>query len=323
VRDVVIDFVGKWSEKTEIMQKNFIGWLHMAPSKFYDWQKRYGKANENNHLVPRDHWLEEWEKQAIIEYYTRHALEGYRRITFMMLDDRVVAVSPSSTYRVLKKAGLLDRWNREPSKKGTGFVQPEKPHDHWHIDIAYLNIGGTFFYLCSILDGYSRYIVHWEIRAAMKEADIEMIVQRAKEKQTGVSPRIISDNGSQFIARDFKEFIRLAGMTHVRTSPYYPQSNGKLERYHRTIKSEGWRIAAPETEEEARKVVEKYVNNYNGCRLHSAMGHITPKDKLLGREQEIYQERDRRLEEARQRRKEKREQKRAPENMPAKLVMQG
>jgi len=105
-------------------------------------------------------------------------------------------------------------------------------------DISYVNLRGTFYYLCSILDGCSRFIVHWELRPAMLEQDVEIIVQRAREKYPDARPRIISDNGPQFIARDFKEFIRLAGMTHVRTSPFYPQSNGKLERFHKTIKAE-------------------------------------------------------------------------------------
>jgi putative transposase len=82
----------------------------------------------------------------------------------------------------------------------------------------------------SILDGYSRFLVHWDLRESMTEADIEIILERAKERYPGVKPRVISDNGPQFIARDFKEFIRISGMTHVRTSPYYPQSNGKIER---------------------------------------------------------------------------------------------
>ena len=144
---------------------------------------------------------------------------------------------------MLAGAGRLDRWNKEPSKKGTGFVQPLRPHQHWHIDIAYLNLTGTFYYLCSILDGASRSIVHWEIREAMTEVDVECILLRAREMHPNESPRVISDNGPQFSAKDFKEFIRLTGMTHVRTAPFYPQSNGKLERYHKTIKADAIRHA--------------------------------------------------------------------------------
>lgn len=122
----------------------------------------------------------------------------------MMLDQDVVAVSPSSVYRVLKNEGLLQRWNRKPSSKGQGFKGPSQPHEYWHIDVSYLNIKGTFYYLCGVLDGYSRYIVHWEIRESMTESDVEIILQRAREKFPKAHPRIISDNGPQFIAKDFK-----------------------------------------------------------------------------------------------------------------------
>ena len=252
--------------------------------------------------MPRDWWLEAWEKQAILDFHDRHPLEGYRRLTFMMLDDDRGG-QPSSVYRVLKAAGRLDRWNKKASKKGTGFVQPLGPHDHWHVDISYINLGGTFYYLCSLLDGYSRFIVHWEIRETMTEQDVETIVQRALEKYPGVTPRIISDNGPQFIAQDFKKFIRICGMTHVRTSPFYPQSNGKLERWHGSLKRECVRPAAIESVEDARRKVAAYVDHYNQVRLHSAIGYITPADKLAGLETVIFAERDRKLEQARERRK--------------------
>ena len=238
VRDQVVDFVRRWSEKTEIGAGRFIHWLGVRASKFYDWRERYGRVNEHNGWVPRDFWLEPWEKEAIIGFHRNNPLEGYRRLTFMMLDADVVAVSPSSVWRVLQRAGLLSRWKSKPSRKGTGFEQPPHAHQHWHIDVSYINVSGTFYYLCSVLDGYSRSIVHWDLRESMTEAEIEVILERAREKYPEAKPRIISDNGPQFIARDFKEFIRIAGMTHVRTSPYYPQSNGKLERWHKSLKSE-------------------------------------------------------------------------------------
>ena len=135
----------------------------------------------------------------------------------------------------------------EAIKKGTGFEQPLQPHQHWHIDVSYINIAGTFYYLCSVLDGYSRFDRPLGLRESMTEADIEIILQGAKEKHPEAKPRIISDNGPQFIARDFKEFIRISGMTHVRTSPYYPQSNGKIERWHKSLKAECIRPGTPLT----------------------------------------------------------------------------
>jgi len=302
-----VDFVRDFSAKTELPQVRLVSWVGIARGKFFDWRHRYGKANEHNALIPRDHWIEGWERRAIIEYFDRHPLEGYRRLTFMMVDEDVVAVSPATTYRVLSKAGLLDRWNRRPSKKGTGFEQPAQPHEHWHVDVSYLNLGGTFYYLCSALDGASRAIVHWEIRESMKERDVECILERAKEIYPDARPRIISDNGPQFIAKDFKEFIRVSGMSHVRISRYYPQSIGKIERWHKTLKADAVRPAQLRTLEQAREVVARFVDYYNQVRLHSAVGYIAPLDFMAGKGPAIWAERDKKLEAARELRRHRRE----------------
>jgi len=298
--------VRRWNERTEIAVYTLVLWLGITLSKFHDWRRRYGQANEHNAWIPRDWWLADWEKQAIIRFSFEYPLEGYRRLAFMMLDRDVVAVSPSSVYRVLKAAGRIGRSTNQPSKKGTGFHQPQMPHEHWHIDISYINIHGTFYYLSTILDGYSRYVVHWEIRRSMTEQDELVVLQRAREKFPHERPRIISDNGSQFLAKDFKEFIRICGMTHVRTSPYYPQSNGKLERFHGSIKGECIRPGTPISLEDALRIVGRYVEHYNEVRLHSAIGYVAPADKLAGREAEIFAARDRKLADARERRKEQR-----------------
>ena len=315
-RDAVIDFVVRWNAETELPTRRVVGWLGLGASKYFDWKQRYGKVNEHNGTVPRDHWLEPWEQAAIVAFARKHPRDGYRRLTFMMLDQNVVAVSPASVYRVLAKAGLLQPWNATPSKKGTGFVQPLAPHEHWHTDVSYLNICGTFYYLCSVLDGCSRSSLHWEIRESMKEREVELVLQKAKEKYPTATPRLISDNGPQFIARDFKQFVRLSGMDHVRTSPYYPQSNGKIERWHGSLKAEAVRPKTPLSLEDARRVVGNFVEEYNTTRLHSAIGYVTPHDRLEGRHTQIWEERDRKLEAARARRAAKREQARGLQPRP-------
>jgi transposase InsO family protein len=306
VRDAVVDFVREIGMKTEIGQGRLVWWLGIARSKFYEWKRRYGKANEHNGQIPRDFWVLDWEREAIVRGFIEHPDEGYRRLTYMLMDADVVAVSPSTTYRILKQEGLLDNRPFSPSKKGMGFIQPLRPHQEWHIDVTYINLSGTFYYLCSVLDGFSRFIVHWDIRETMKEPDVELIVQKALERFPGQKPQLISDNGPQFVARDFKEFIRLAGMTHVRTSPYYPQSNGKQERMQGSLKRECIRERCPRTVEEAKRFVGEYVEHYNTRRLHSAIGYVTPLDMLEGRQPEIHAERDRKLEAARQTRRERR-----------------
>ena len=317
IRDEVVDFIVHWKQRSGLLLSRFLKGLELPKSKFYDWKKRYGKINEHNAWIPRDYWLEKWEKQAIIDFYGEHPGEGYRRVTYMMMDENIVAVSPSSVYRVLKESDTMRKWNRKPSKKGTGFKQPSGPHKHWHVDITYINICGTFYYLCGILDGYSRYMIHWDIGESMTEREVEIIIQRAREKYPDVKPRIISDNGSQFVSRDFKEFIRICGMTHVKTSPYYPQSNGKYERWNQTLKRESIRRKTPLSLEEARRVIAEFVLYYNTLRLHSAIGYISPIDKLEGRADFIHSERERKLSQARARRKERRKKQRK-ENLTGK-----
>lgn len=289
-----------------------LGWVGLGTSKFHDWKHRFGKVNEHNAWVPRDHWLTEDERERICGFARGHRMEGYRRLTFMMIDADVAACSPASVYRVLKHAGLLAGQSPTTTKKGTGFVQPLQPHEHWHVDISHLNIAGTFYFLCSVLDGCSRFVVHWEIREKMEESDVEVILQRAREAHPNARPRIITDNGPQFVAKDFKEFIRIAGMTHVKTSPYYPQSNGKIERWHKTLKGDCIRVQVPLSLDDARRLLTDYIAYYNNLRLHSAIGYVAPKDKLEGRHKEILAARDRKLAEARERRKQLRQAQHQP-----------
>ena len=195
----------------------------------------------------------------------------------------------------------------KPSKKGTGFQQPQKPHEHWHIDISYLNIHGTFYYLTTILDGYSRYTVHWEIRRSMTGQDELTILQRA---QGEVAQGDAADHQRQWVAVFGEGLQRVRSHLRddaLRTSPYYPQSNGKLERFHGSIKGECLRPGTPISLEDAIRIVAGYVEHYNEVRLHSAIGYVAPADKLAGREAEIFAARDRKLTEARERRKEQRE----------------
>lgn len=301
-RNAVVDYIDYWTPRAGLAESFIVERLGLARRRILSWRKRYGKANRHNGSIPRSNQLESWEKETIIEYYLTHPREGYRRITYMMIDENLVATTPATVYRVLKSAGVMRQWNGKSSKKGQGFDQPLRPHDHWHTDVSYINISGTFYYLCAVLDGYSRYVVHWEIREKMEVRDIEIIQQRALEKFPGFETRLISDNGPQFISRGFKEFVRLSGMTHVRTSPFYPQSNGKIERFHGTYKNECVRPQTPLSLEDARRITEKYVSHYNDVRLHSSIGYVSPKTKLDGREREVFRLRKERLRKAKERR---------------------
>lgn len=298
----MVDFINQWRARTGLALEVFLKALAISRQRYRSWCERYGKLNEHNGWVPRDHQVLDEERQRIIAFYQANSLEGYRRLTYLMIDADIVYVSPSTTYRVLRAAGLLQRKEKPESKKGKGFAQPGAPHRHWHIDITYLKIQCVFYYLILVLDGYSRYLVGWALRAQMTETDVEIALQIAREAFPEAQPRVISDNGSQFISKEFKQFLNHVGMSHTTISPYYPQSNGKLERCNKTVK-DFLRTQVILDESDGQRLVTAFVDDYNTQRLHSAIGYVTPLDKLLGREQLIFQQREEKLHVARQARR--------------------
>ena len=279
-----------------ISSKKLLSWLGISRSKYYDWLSKDSFCISHNGVIPKSHWTLLWEKEAVIAYAQDHPAEGYRRLTYMMLDEDIAALSPSTVYRILKKAGLLNRWNVVgPSSKKHGFVQPLKLHEHWHIDIKYVNFKGAFLFLIPIIDGYSKAIVHHELRTHMHESDIEIVIQRALEKYPDAKPRIISDNGTQFISKDFSNYMKVVGLQHVRTSIMYPQSNGKIERFNRTISEECLRKISMIDLEDARRQLAEYIDYYNTKRLHSSLYYLTPDDFINNRVEVRLEERRKKL----------------------------
>lgn len=304
IRDAVVQYVGTMRKRSALSKQWFIEKMDIPMSKFHSWEKRYGQPNYHNGHLPRFFWTLEEEKAAILAYCRERITEGYRRLSYQMIDADIAAVSPSTVYRILKENGLLHRWNQgKAGCKGKGFTQPQKIHEHWHTDIAYVNVRGTFLYLISVMDGYSRMILHHELRMNMNEYDVQITLQRAMEKYPEARPRLISDNGSQFLSKDFKEYLRECHLKHVRTSVNYPQSNGKIERFHRTIREEAIRKQSYVSLEDARKQVDAYVRHYNEKRLHSALHYLTPKEVFKGKMEERLAERQFKLDQAAEKRK--------------------
>jgi len=306
IRDEILTYTGTWARRTKRSRLELIELLGISRSKYYEWQHHYGESRDKKDGFFRWWSIEPSEEEEILHYRKTHEFDGYRRLCYQMLDEDVVAVSPSTVYRVLKRHNLLSKWNKpEKKSKKEGFDQPQKPHEHWHMDISYIKIQSVFFFLISVLDGYSRSIIHFDLRANMTEYDVELVLEEALEKYPGMKPRLISDNGSQFISRDFKEFISLKELCHVRTSIRYPQSNGKIESFHKTIKKECIRRESFIDLEDARKVIGKYINEYNNERLHSSLYYLSPRDVLEGRMETRLKERDHKLRNAREKRKRK------------------
>lgn len=303
IRDNLTVYVENLSERAEIPLSRLLSVIELSRVKFYRWLKRTGKPLQHNGQIPKSHWLTPTEVNAVVEYAKKHysnndyfLRDGYRRLAYSMLDQDIVAASPSSIYRILKKEGLLNKWNViKRNLKGTGFNQPDFPHKHWHTDIKYLNFNGTLLFLISVLDGYSRYVLHHEVRHNMSGYDVQLTVQKAKEKYPMAKPRIITDNGAQYISKEFKSFIKNIEVTHVKTSVAYPQSNGKIERFHRTISEECLRTKSPISVEDFKEYIDSYIVHYNTKRLHASISYLTPEDYLLNRQKEKLELREQKL----------------------------
>lgn len=308
---MIIKYIEDTQKQTGLSLTTLLKIIGINKTKYYNWKERTGVENRHNSNIPKSNWLLEKERIAIIKYAKKHSeqkdymlYDGYRRLTYKMLDENIVAVSSSTVYRVLRKEGLLNKWSSKKSiKKGKGFKQPEKPHKDWHIDIKYVNYRGTFLFLISIIDGYSRFIVNHRLCENMRTQDVMLVIQEALEKYSKAKPKIISDNGSQFIAKDFNAYLKIQELKQIRTSVAYPQSNGKIERFHRSINNECLKTKSFIDLEDAKQQINNYINFYNTKRLHSALFYLTPEDFLLGRVTEKLADRKSKLEKAYQERK--------------------
>lgn len=277
-----MDTVENLASRTSLKKYELIDMLGFTESKYYDWKRRYGQKNKDNGNVPKSHWILPEERERIIEYCEdKIAHTGYRKLAYEMLDKGIVAVSASTVYNVLKEEDMIvKKKDRKVStkKKGEGYNQPEKPHEQWHTDISYIQVDGKNYFLISVLDGYSRYILSHDLRVSMATKDVESVVQKAIEEFKPENVQLISDNGAQYISNQFKTYVNeisdteiLEGeLDHVTTSVNYPQSNGKIERFHRTIKEESVRKESYLSLEDARERIAEYIEYYNTERLHSS-----------------------------------------------------
>ena len=261
--------------------------LGLPRATYFGWQCTDGKPPRAPGVTPKGHQLTPAERAAIVTYKRQHPAIGYRRLAYMMLDEGVAAVPASSVYRVLDQAGLGKCWTGTPGQEHKkGFDQPQRIHEQWHTDIAYLNILGTHYFFLGVLDGYSRAIIHHEIRLDMTTTDVEIVMERAlTHLPAGLcKPRLITDNGPQYVSGPFKAYLRERDVSHSRARPHHPQSNGKMERFHKSLKVECVRVTAMADLDEARRLIGQYVKEYNTQRLHSALHYLTPADYLRGPE---------------------------------------
>jgi transposase InsO family protein len=261
-----------------------VGYAGIPRSTWEDWQRRKDEETKHNNNLPRKSWLTPEERAVIAAYCARNLDRGYRVLAWEMVDANIAFASPSSVYNVIKRCNLVKKWLAATETEKRGFEQPEAVHEQWHIDFSYIRVCGNYYYFVSILDGYSRRILNWRLCENMEGINAELLLAETRELYPeAVNPRLISDNGGQFTSKDFTELIGLLEMEQTFTSAGHPQSNGKLERFHRTFKTEHARVTAYTSYNDAKIRMAKWIAYYNSIRLHSAISYLTPDDMFYGR----------------------------------------
>jgi putative transposase len=281
VKQELLDVVARTRARTGWTLRRILKTLGLTKARYRDWTTRAARealADRSSRPPAADGILAE-EKAAVIAYALAHPKDGYRRLTWQMIDADVAYLSEASVYRVLTEADCLARWKRHRSA-GTAPAKPTRPHERWHTDLMYLRVQDSWYFLVTVLDAYSRYVVHWEVLSTMTAADVRLVIQQALE-QTGATPQVVTDNGSQFTAAEFKDLVRRFAFEHIRIRWYHPESNGAVERFHRSTRealgAEDLRNLA-----RARELLGAWVRQYNDTRLHAALGYLPPAEYYRG-----------------------------------------
>ena len=275
--------------------------LGIPKRTFYNWYGRY-KKNGYDGLAPKNRSaVSQWNKipDAVRGEVVELALErpelSPRELAHQMIDHKEYYISESSVYRILKARGLITSPAYIVMQASSEFKDKTvRVNQMWQTDFTYFKIvGWGWYYLSTVLDDYSRYIVHWELCSNMKVDDVTRTMDRALTK-AGLSkknaPRLLSDNGSCYISCEFAEYIDQKGMSHVRGKPNHPQTQGKIERYHRSMKNvvklENYYLPG-----DLITRLEEFVDHYNNERYHESLQNLTPADVYFGRDQEILNQR--------------------------------
>jgi len=280
--------------------------LGLTRSVYYDWlgKQKMGRLADRV-VVPRSPLtVLSAEVKSAVEYAKAHPREGYRRLTWMMVDDDIVYLAPTTVYRILDKHDLLYRWKRPEPGMGKKVPVATYPDEVWHVDLMYLWVKGRWYFLVTVLDSYSRYVVHWELALSMLASEVADIIAAALEKVPGKRPRIVRDNGSQFVSKDWREVIRHFEIEEIPIRVRHPESNGRIERYHRSVREEGLGDQEREDYYQARDLLDQWVRYYNHERLHSALNYLHPVDYYKGNPEALMAARKKKLTKAIARRKE-------------------
>jgi putative transposase len=291
-------------ERSAVPKRLALRHIGIAPSTYYRWRRAYeceGLSGLDDRCSgPRRVWnrVTDEQRDIVIEHALLHPQEPPRQIAFMVTDTCGFSISESTVYRILKAKGLIPDRDVRGFPAGDEYLdKPTRVNEQWQIDATYMKaVGWGWYFLISVLDDFSRRILAWRLQSKMDGGAFSEVVQEALAV-TGLErtppirkPRLLSDNSSALLGKEFQVYVEAAGLTHILASPYHPQTNGKIERYHRSMK-ERVLLVVHTTPWELADEIASFVGYYNSKRYHEALGNVTPDDVYYGRREGIFEAR--------------------------------
>jgi transposase InsO family protein len=268
--------------------------LGIARSSYYRWrQVRLDSGNRKriwNRITPQ-------EEGRVLTLARQSPELSSRQLSAWITDNEGFAVSESTVYRILRREGLVKRQETQVMAADEYHNKTKRPHQMWATDASYFRVvGWGYYYLVTVMDDYSRFILGWKLQKDMSANSLIEVVQEAVDA-TGMTDvpvehrtRLLSDNGAGYVSRVFRDYLRLVGIGHILAAPFHPQTNGKVERYQQSLKREVNQLLY-EFPSQLEQAIADFVDYYNFRRYHKALGNVTPADVLYGRREQILQRR--------------------------------
>jgi putative transposase len=268
--------------------------LGIPKSSYYRW--RQGQSDLRNQRRPWNQITPEEEGRILVLAREYPDLSS-RQLSTWITDNEGFAVSESTVYRILRREGLVKRQETQSMAAKEYHTKTTRPHQMWATDASYFRvIGWGYYYLVTVMDDYSRFILAWKLQKDMSANSMIEVVQEAVDA-TGMTDvpvehrtRLLSDNGAGYVSRAFRDYLRLVGIRHILAAPYHPQTNGKVERYQQSLKREVNQLPY-EFPSQLELAIIEFVDYYNYRRYHKALSNVTPADVLYGKKEEILKRR--------------------------------
>ena len=288
-------------EHSQLPVRKTLEELGIPASTFYRWYRKYEEGDGVDGLIdrspsPHQFWnrIPETVCKQVVDLALDHPDRSPRQVAWLFTDQQGYFISESSVFRILKHFDLVENPSFRVLSAADKFAHPTKRvNELWQTDFTYFKIlNWGWYYLSTVLDDYSRYILAWKLFPTMSANDVQVTLQLALDK-TGLDqvlvehrPRLLSDNGSCYLSKDLKDFLDRKHMEHTRSAPYHPMTQGKIERYHRSVKNivnlQNYFLP-----EELEREVASFVEYYNHQRYHESLENLTPADMFYGRAKEV------------------------------------